>query len=101
MKIKDKLIKCLGGFTLKEYDEKIAIEEDKPSLNKFDTVYSDIKAYYIDNDSLLYDKTQLARRIGERMLDNGLIDFTIKQKRDAIGGRVYEVRAKAYVGRFN
>lgn len=100
MTFKDKLIKKLGGFTSKEYDEKVAIEEDTPSLNKFDIVYSDTKSYYIDDDSLLYDKIQLARKLGERMLDNGLIDFTIKQKKDAIGSRIYEVRAKAFVGRF-
>lgn len=96
-KFKEKVIKWLGGYTPKEY--KTAAEEELPSINRLETVYSDIKSYTVDADNLIYDKTQLARKIGERMLDNGLIDFTIKQKRDDIGGRIYEVRAKAFVGK--
>lgn len=97
MKFKDKIIKKLGGFTQKEFEA----QDDSPSIHRMEQVYADIKSYVIDNDCLIYDKTQLARKIGERMLDNGLIDFTIKQSKDSIGSRIYEVRAKAYVGKFN
>lgn len=96
MSIKDRIIKHLGGFTQQEF----SAQEDNPDIHRIDQVYADVKSYVIDNDCLIYDKTQLARKIGERMLDNGLIDFTIKQTKDNFGNRIYEVRAKAFVGRF-
>lgn len=97
MSIKNKIIHWLGGYTPAEYS-KVA-EDEEPSIHRLEQVYADIKSYMVDDDSLIYDKMQLARRLGERMLDNGLIDFTIKQKRDTLGARIYEVRAKAYVGK--
>lgn len=99
-KIREKIIKWLGGFTPNEYNQ-LMEEESMPSINRLDSVYSDIKSYCIDKDNLTFDKTQLAREIGERMLDNDLIDFTIKQKTDRMGFKIYEIRAKAYVGKIS
>ena len=94
---KEKIIKWLGGYTLNEY--KKAADDDIPSVKRLEMVYSDTKSYCIDKDSLTYDKTLLAQEIGERMLDYNLIDFTIKQKIDTYGSKIYEIRAKAFVGK--
>lgn len=99
-KFKEKLIKWLGGFTNGEY-HKLMEEESIPSINRLETVYSDTKSYSIDSDNLIFDKTILAQKIGERMLDNSLIDFTIKQRSDRYGSKIYEIRAKAYVGKIS
>ena len=96
MKFKERIIKLLGGYTLNEYN--IATEEE-PSIHRLEQVYANTKSYTIDKDNLIYDKTQLARKIGEYMLESNLIDFTIKQKCDKFGAKIYEVRAKAYVGK--
>ena len=96
MSIKSKIIHFLGGYTTDEYKK---ATDEEPSIHKLEQVYADTRSYSVDNDNLIYDKTQLARRIGECMLDNDLIDFTIKQKYDEIGTKIYEVRAKAYVGK--
>ena len=96
MSIKNKIIKWFGGYTSEEYKKAF---EDEPSVDRLEQVYADVKSYSVDKDNLIFDKTQLARKIGERMLDFNLIDFTIKQKADEVGTKLYEVRAKAYVGK--
>ena len=93
MNIKNKVIKLLGGFTKKEYHQGI-VEENHFRLVP---VYSDSLNYYIDDDSLEYEKTQLAAKIGLAMLENDLIDFSIKEKHDDFGSKIYSIRAKACV----
>ena len=53
----------------------------------------------IDDDSLAFEKERLAYEIGKEMLDNNLIDFTIKEKEDEFGTRIYSIRAKACVNK--
>ena len=95
MKIKDKLIKALGGYTFKEYRNK---DEDFPApTTNIVSVYAETRNYYIDDDCMEVEKEQLAYKLGKEMLENNLIDYSIKEKRDEVGGKIYLIRGKAYV----
>ena len=96
--IKDKIIRWLGGYTAKEYNELVK----KETVNhEMEAVYAYVRSYTKDEDTLTYDKMQLARKIGERMLDFDLIDFVTRSKLDEVGTTIYETRAKAYVGKLH
>ena len=95
MCLKDKIIKFLGGLTKKDYHREIT-ENSKINLVP---VYRESLNYYIDDDSLTFEKERLAYEIGKEMLDNNLIDFTIKEKEDEFGVRIYSIRAKACVNK--
>ena len=99
MKIKDRLIKALGGYTFKEYRNK---DEDFPAPTaNIISVYAESRNYYIDEDSLEVEKEQLAYKLGKEMLDHELIDFSIKEKLDDYCAKIYTIRAKAYVKEIN
>jgi len=83
----------LGGITKREYNHEI-IEGSKIKLMP---VYCSSLNYTIDDDSLTFEKEQLAYQIGKEMLDNNLIDFSIKEKEDNFGSKIYSIRAKACV----
>lgn len=93
MKIVDKCIKFLGGFTNKEFNREITGN----SQVKLVPVYCESLNYFIDDDSLEFEKEQLAYKIGKEMLDNNLIDFSVKKKQDNFGAKIYSIRAKACV----
>ena len=93
MNIKNKVIKLFGGFTKKDYHRALTESSDV----KLSSVYSESRNYYIDDDSLDFEKEQLAYKLGKEMLDNGLIDFSIKEKYDKFGAKIYLIRAKACV----
>lgn len=91
---KNKLIKMLGGHT----DEEVFIKYDEMASNaKIIPVYSESKTYYIDDDTLEVEKEQLAYKIGKEMLDNNVISYTLKSSQDHYGGKIYLLRAKAFV----
>ena len=98
MSIKDKLIKALGGHTNKEYRNK---DEDFPTTTETISIYAESPTYYIDDDAKIFEKEQLAYKIGKEMLDQGLIDFSIKERQDIWGTPIYSIRAKAYVKEIN
>ena len=77
MNIKNRIIKLLGGFTKQDYHREIT---DNNNIDLM-PVYSETLNYYIDDDTLESEKEQLAYEIGKEMLDNNLIDFTIKEKK--------------------
>lgn len=92
--IKDKIIRLLGGYTAKEYNELVK----KETMNhEMEAVYAYIRSYSKDEDTMAYDKTQLARKIGERMLEANLIDFVTRTDADSVGTTIYDTRAKVYV----
>ena len=93
MKIIDKFIKILGGFTNKEFNREITGN----SQIKLIPVICESLSYCIDDNSLEFEKEQLAYKIGKEMLDNNLIDFSIKKKQDNFGAKIYSIRAKACV----
>lgn len=49
------------------------------------------KTYYIDNDALEYEKKIIAQRIGQKMLDLDLINYTIIENRDVFNGKIYTI----------
>jgi len=96
--IKDKIIRWLGGYTAKEYNELVKKET---LIHEIEAVYAYVRSYTNDEDTLAFDKSQLAQKIGERMLDFNLIDFATRPKIDNVGTTMYETRAKAYVGKLH
>ena len=90
-KIKEKLIKLLGGFTFKEYQDNhfdFSIDGKKIPVEKFTSIHADSKSYIFDNDTMEYEKNILAQKIGERMLDYDLIQFDVRQKQDKFGVKI-------------
>lgn len=74
MSIKSKLIRALGGYNSIS-DFKILSEP----------VCATTKSYYIDEDTIAYDKVQIARKIGEQLLDLDLIHFNVDSKMGTMG----------------
>lgn len=89
MSIKSKIVHLLGG----------SMPEDRNCGETYtQPIYSETLSYSIDDDNLAYDKMQIARRIGEIMLDNGLIRFNIEQNYDANHNKIYIIQGRAHVG---
>lgn len=88
-KIKEWLIHKLGGYTSSNF--KVVTEAPAQEIQAYS------KTYILDPDSVEYEKTQLARTIGERMLEHGLIRFCIVQEFDVSGTKIYEIGARAAV----
>ena len=87
MNIKNFLIKKLGGYTEKEYNNKYYIP-----------IEVNTNSYYIDEDSLEFEKEQLAYKLGKELLDNDLIQFEILQKRDSLFAKIYIICARIFIG---
>ena len=87
--IKEWLIHKLGGYTSSDFK---FITQDP-----MQEIQANSKIYILDPDSYEYEKTQLARKIGEEMLLRGLIKFNVGQEFNVSGEKVYEVGARAEV----
>ena len=92
MKLKNKLIKWLGGYPP---DDENIIKYTPTSL------YCETKTYYIDEDSIEYEKSRLARELGELLQEKNCVSYTIKEHIDEIGSKIYTIRGKVYVGKIN
>jgi hypothetical protein len=88
-KIKEWLIHKLGGYTSNDF--KFVTQ------GPMQEIQANSKIYILDPDSYEYEKTQLARKIGEEMLLRGLIKFNVGQEFNVSGEKVYEVSARAEV----
>ena len=88
-KIKEWLIHKLGGYTSSDF--KFVTQ------GPMQEVQANSKIYILDPDSYEYEKTQLARKIGEEMLLRELIKFNVGQEFNVSGEKVYEVGARAEV----
>ena len=88
-KIKEWLIHKLGGYTNSNF--KVVAEAPTQEIQAYS------KTYILDPDSIEYEKTQLARKIGEMMLQHELIRFRIVQEFDFSGTKIYEIGARAAV----
>lgn len=84
--IKDKIIKWLGGFTINDF--KIF----SPKIIRVTT-----KSYYVDEDTITYEKTQIARKIGEMLLDYNMIYFDIEPKDGEFGETLYTIRGEIQI----
>ena len=91
-KVKEKIIHWLGGYTPTDLTK-----EKKSVPPSIKTIGSSIESYNIAETALWADKKQLARNIGRRMLDEGLIDFEIEQKKDEICMKIYKIKASVCV----
>lgn len=86
MSIKSKLIRALGGYN-SILDFKILSEP----------VCATTKSYYIDEDTIAYDKVQIARKIGEQLLDGGMIHFDIEPKEGKMGETLYTISGEVKI----
>lgn len=88
-KIKEWLIHKLGGYTSSDFKY--------VTQSPMQEVQASSKIYILDPDSYEYERTQLARKIGEEMLLRELIKFNVGQEFNVSGEKVYEVGARAEV----
>lgn len=88
-KIKEWLIHKLGGYTSSDF--KFVTQ------SPMQEVQASSKIYILDPDSYEYEKTQLARKIGEEMLLRDLIKFNVGLELNVSGEEVYEIDARAEV----
>lgn len=84
MSIKSKLIRALGGY-------------NSISDFKSEPICATTKSYYIDEDTIAYDKVQIARKIGEQLLDCGMIHFDVEPKDGEIGETLYTISGEVRV----
>lgn len=78
--IKDRIIRWLGGFTINDF--KVVSQK---------TIRATTKSYYVDEDTITYEKTQIARKIGEQLLDCNIIHFDIEPKDGEFGETLYTI----------
>lgn len=84
MSIKSKLIRALGGY-------------NSISDFKSEQVCATTKSYYIDEDTIAYDKVQIARKIGEQLLDCGMIHFDVEPKEGKMGETLYTISGEVRI----
>ena len=90
MNIKNKIIKWLGGYPP---------DDDKLTRYKPVRLCCETKNYYIDDDSIEFEKNKLAGELGELLLEEGCISYTIKEQQDNLGGKIYTIRGKVCVNK--
>lgn len=97
-KLKDKLIRWLGGYTMADMLVRTrpvkvrTFESDVRTLTVKHEVRLDmLEAYpdYIEN----YAKKDMAYRLGDRLMEDGLIKFSSREAQGVGGCRFIEVRA--------
>jgi len=78
-KLKNWIIKKLGGYTCDEYTSLNRIRGSMPKIETIQLDYSTLKAVRIvPNIITIYAQKDIAREFGEALLENNLIKWFIK-----------------------